>query len=160
MRSGHVYYGYILASDTIWDTVLQINRTIVYLREDEVERRSVCQPRTTPEAAPYPPLIPLLYSKPTPTPACARSFSLTTIPSVVSHGQSLKELSLKVHTWPWHIISLTNAIERGRISPALKTYESKHKWNAPTPRGQRFWYNPPIARQGAPPGRHAAPSGG
>ncbi len=144
MRSGHIYYGYILTSDPTWDTVLQTNRTIVYLHADEVERRSVCQPRATPPSATYRPLIPLLYATPAPTPPCTRSSSFTTIPSVLSDGQSLKAISLKAHTWPWHIISLTNAIERGRLSASLSTYESKHNWNAPTPRGQRFWYNPPI----------------
>jgi len=67
-HSGHVYYGYILASDPNWDTVLLTSRRIAYLREGDVVSRSVCQPVTTPEPAPYPPLIPWLYTKPSPTP--------------------------------------------------------------------------------------------
>jgi len=147
MRSGHTYYGYILASDLTWDTVLLTNRTIVYLPTNDVVHRSVCQPRTTPQPAPYPPLIPLLYSKPSPTSPCApvRTRTTPTILSIVSHGQSLKAISLMVGTWPWHITSLTNAVERDRLSPALRAYESAHNWNAPTPKGQRFWYPPRIA---------------
>jgi hypothetical protein len=82
LNSGHVRYGYILASDPTWDTVLLTNRKIVYLRADDVVHRSVCQPKTTPEPAPYPPLIPLLYTKPSPTPACAPSSNSATITSI------------------------------------------------------------------------------
>jgi hypothetical protein len=157
VHSGHVYYGYILSSDPGWDTVLLTNREIVYLHADNVEARSVCQPTTTPQPAPYPPLVPWLYTKPSPTPPCARiPSSPTTIPSVISQGQSLMAIALKAHTWPWHIIALTNAIERDRLSAALRAYESERNWNAPTPRGQRFWYNPPITRQGATKTTHPA----
>jgi hypothetical protein len=70
LANGHIYYGYILSSDTIWDTVLLTNRQILYLHEQDIVQRSVCQPISTPEPAPYPPLIPLLYTKPIPTPPC------------------------------------------------------------------------------------------
>jgi hypothetical protein len=134
--------GISLSSDPHWDTVLRTNRSIVYLQSDEVMRRSVCEPRTTPKPAPYPPLIPLLYTKPSPTPQCAPNSSspITLVPSILSHGQSLKAISLTFHTWPWHIISMTNAFERYRLSDALRAYERKHNWYAPTPVGQRFWY--------------------
>jgi len=148
--SGHTYYGYILSSEPHWDTVLQTNRTIVYLREDEILRRSVCQPKTTPTPAPYKPLIPLLYTKPAPTPPCARvPTSIPPVSSLVSHGQSLKTISLMVGTWPWHITALTNAVERNHLSSALRAYERMHNWFAPTPIGQRFWYPPHLALEPA-----------
>lgn len=142
MNSGHIYYGYILSSDPTWDTVMQTNRTIVYLRADDVMHRSVCEPRETPKPASYPPIIPLLYTPPSPTPLCARnnSSAIATIPSILSHGQSLKAISSMAHTWPWHIISTTNALQRDRLSGALRAYEREHNWYAPTPVGQRFWY--------------------
>ena len=146
-KSGHVYYGYILSSDFHWETVLRTNRKIAYLRADEVMRRSVCQPRTAPEPAPYPPLIPLLYTKPPPTRPCAPTPEAPLspiIPSLVSHGQSLKAISLTVGTWPWHIRALTNAVERNHLSSALRAYERAHNWYAPTPIGQRFWYPPRL----------------
>lgn len=67
---GKIYYGYILSSDTVWDTVLLTNRKILYLHDQDIVQRSVCQPLSTPEPAPYPPLIPLLYTTPAPTPPC------------------------------------------------------------------------------------------
>jgi hypothetical protein len=150
-HSGHVYYGYILTSDPSWDTVLLTSRRIVYLHEGDVVSRSVCQPVTTAEPNPYPPLIPWLYTKPSPTPACTRNPSPpTTVPFVLSHGQSLKEVAGKVHTWPWHIIFLTNAAEHGHISAALRAYERRHNWNAATPKDQHFWFNPPRARKRRP----------
>ena len=142
MRSGHIYYGYILASDLTWNTVLLTSRTIVYLHTDDVMHRSVCQPRGTPQPASYPPLIPLLYTPPSPTPLCASSSPITVVPSisVLSHGQSLKAMSLKVHVWPYRIILLTNALLGYHLSDAMHAYESRHNWYAPTPIGQRFWY--------------------
>lgn len=142
MHSGHIYYGYILSSDPKWDTVLLTSRTIVYLHADDVIHRSVCEPRGTPQPASYPPLIPLLYTPPSPTPLCARSSPITVIPSIsiLSHGQSLKAISLKVHVWPYRIILLTNALLGYHLSDAMRAYESRHNWYAPTPIGQRFWY--------------------
>jgi hypothetical protein len=67
---GQIYYGYILSSDTVWDTVLLTNRKILYLHDQDIVHRSVCQPLSTPEPARYPPLIPLLYTEPAPTPPC------------------------------------------------------------------------------------------
>ena len=72
LKSGRVYYGYILISDATWDTVLLTSRKILYLRDADVVQRSVCQPSSTPEPAQYPPLFPLLYTKPAPTPSCGR----------------------------------------------------------------------------------------
>lgn len=141
-KSGRVYYGYILSSDTVWDTVLQTNRTIIYLHEDNVARRSVCLPKTTPQPALYPPLIPLLYSPPTPTPSCANRYTPITIESTLSYGQSLKSISSTIHVRPRHILYITNAHSHDHISQALRTYELKQDWNAPTPIGQRFWYYP------------------
>ena len=142
MHSGHIYYGYILSSDPTWDTVLLTSRTIVYLHADNIVHRSVCEPRATPHPASYPPLIPLLYTPPSPTPSCASSRPITTIPSIsiLSHGQSLKAISSTVHAWPYRIILLTNALLGYHLSDAMRAYESSHNWYAPTPIGQRFWY--------------------
>ena len=142
MHSGHVYYGYILSSDPEWDTVLLTGRTIVYLHADDVVHRSVCKPGSTPQPASYPPLIPLLYTPPSPTPLCVSSSPITAIPSIsiLSHGQSLKAVSLAVHVWPYRIISLTNALLGYHLSDAMRAYENSHNWYAPTPIGQRFWY--------------------
>jgi hypothetical protein len=146
MNSGHVYYGYILSTEPTWDIVLKTNRTIVYIRSDDIVHRSSCQPRTTPGPAPYKPLIPFLYTKPVPTPPCARVHTPTpAVPFLVSHGQSLKAISLMAGTWPWHIAALTNAVERNHLSSGLRAYESAHNWFAPTPIGQRFWYPPRLA---------------
>jgi hypothetical protein len=99
---------------------------------------------------PHPPLIPLLYRKPKPTRSCTFIVkaptvpSSLTIPSLVSHGESLKAISLMAGTWPWHITSLTNAVERYRLSPALRAYENAHNWFLPTPIGQHFWYPPRL----------------
>jgi hypothetical protein len=145
-NSGHVYYGYILSSEPDWDTVLKTDRTIVYLRAEDIVRRSVCRPKTTPQPAPYKPLIPFLYTKPAFTPPCARvPAPIPTVPSLVSHGQSLKAISLMVGTWPWRVIVLTNAVERNHLSSALRAYEEAHNWFAPTTIGQRFWYPPHLA---------------
>jgi hypothetical protein len=142
MHSGHIYYGYILSSDPTWDTVLLTSRTIVYLHADDVVRRSVCEPRRTPQPAPNPPLIPLLYTPPSPTPPCASTRSITLIQSIsiLSHGQSLNAISLKVHAWPYRIILLTNAMLGYHLSGAMRRYEYRRNWYAPTPIGQRLWY--------------------
>jgi hypothetical protein len=47
-----------------------------------------------------------------------------------------------IHVQPERIISITNAYQRGLLSAALRAYECKHDWNAPTPSGQHFWYYP------------------
>src|SRR6266480_4075269 len=104
---------------------LLTSRTIVYLHADDVVRRSVCEPRGPPHPASYPPIIPLLYTPPSPTPLCASIRPITTTPSisVLSHGQSLKAISLKVHAWPYRIILLTNALLGYHLSDAMRTYE-------------------------------------
>ncbi len=144
-NSGHVYYGYILSSDPTWDTVLLTSRTIVYVQAGEVVHRSVCLPKSSPQPAPYPPLIPLLYSPPTSTPACISDFGPTSIASILSKGQSLRAISSSLHVWPGHIIYVTNAHDHEHISPALRAYERRRDWNAPTPIGQKFWYYPFLA---------------
>lgn len=160
MQSGRAYYGYILYSDAHWNTVLRTNRSgIIYLQSAEVARRSVCEPRSTPKPVPYPPLIPLLYTQPAPTPPCA-SRPITMIPSIsiLSHGQSLHAISLKVYAWPYRIILLTNAMLGYHLSGAMRRYEYRHNWYAPTPIGQRLWYGTdwpkvrpqPISKQNFP----------
>jgi hypothetical protein len=54
LTKGQTYYGYILSSDTVWDTVLLTNRKILYLHDQDIVHRSVCQPLSTPAPAPYP----------------------------------------------------------------------------------------------------------
>ena len=149
LRSGLVYSGYVLSDSDGWFTVLRANKTISYLRADDVIRRSVCQPRTNPKPPPYPPLVSLLYSKPPSTPACPRRDISVTLTSLRSKSEPLRNISLSIHRCPWTIISVTNAYEHEEPSVALRTYESAHDWNAPTPVGQRFWYYPRIR-----PGHH------
>jgi hypothetical protein len=103
-RGGHVYYGYALSTSDGWFTILETNKKIVYLPADDIVGRSVCQPKTNPEPAPYPPLIPILYAKPSPTPACARNPSSTTITPIVSQGESFRAKAsaseLREKDWP------------------------------------------------------------
>lgn len=101
MHSGRVYHGYILSSDPGWDTVMLTNRQIVYLHADEVVARSVCQPTTTLEPAPYPPLVPWLYTKPSTTPACAHTHSSpAAIPAVMAGQSSLRTPSASRGAYP------------------------------------------------------------
>ncbi len=146
LSSGRVYNGYILSSDTNWMTVLLTSKTIVYLAANDVASRSVCQPRTNPEPPPYPPLVPLLYTKPPPTPACGPRGISGKFTFIRSRGESLRDISSVVHRSSWTIISVTNAHEHEELSGALRAYESVHDWNAPTPIGQRFWYYPRAMR--------------
>ena len=102
LSSGRVYNGYILSSDTNWMTVLLTSKTIVYLAANDVASRSVCQPRTNPEPPPYPPLVPLLYTKPPPTPACGPrgiSGKFTFIRSRVSRSGTYRQ-SCTAHPGP------------------------------------------------------------
>ncbi len=144
LSSGYVYYGYVLSESDDWFTVLLTNRTIAYLPVEDVVSRSDCQPQANTGPPPYPPLVPLLYSRPAPTPACAHSDVARALVSVLSRGQSLAKISSALHTRPWRIISITNAREHEQLSAALRRYERARDWNAPTPAGQRFWYFPPI----------------
>src|SRR5215472_8570173 len=144
LNSGYVYYGYVLSESDDWLTVLLTNRTIAYLPVENVVSRAVCQPQTNTAPPQNPPLVPLLYTPPAPTPACARSDIARALVSVVSRGQPLTKISLAIHARTWRIISITNAREHERLSAALRRYERLHDWDAPTPAGQRFWYYPPI----------------
>lgn len=148
------YYGYVLSSDSGWFTVLLANsRRIAYLSADEVVRRSVCQPRTpaqpkptmSAQPKPNPPLIPWLYNRPSSLHACASQDEIALITSFSSRGQSLKEISSITHTEPERIISITNRHLHEKLSVALREYECRHDWNAPTPVGQRFYYYPRLA---------------
>jgi hypothetical protein len=147
LKSGIVYSGYVLSSDTGWFTVLLTNKSIVYLQVDDVVRRTVCQPQGNIAPSRYPPLISVLYSPPPPTPACPLTVISATPASIRSHGQSLKSISSAVHVTPWHVISVTNAHHHEQLSKALRRYERARDWNAPTPIGQYFWYYPPISPQ-------------
>jgi hypothetical protein len=148
------YYGYVLSSDSDWMTVLLANsRLIAYLSADEVVRRSVCQPKMpaqpkstmSAQPTPNPPLIPWLYNRPSNLPPCGSQDEIPLITAFLSKGQSLIKISSITHTAPERIISLTNAHLHEKLSAALRTYECRHDWNAPTPEGQRFYYDPRLA---------------
>jgi hypothetical protein len=140
LTSGQTYTGYVLSADSDWFTVLlAAKRTIVYLPTKDVVTRSVCQPKVTNEPKQYPPLDRQLYNPPPRIRACARDIS-TPVTSILSQGESLRTISSITHVHPWRIISITNAHEHERLSPALRAYERVHNWTAPTPIGQRFWY--------------------
>ena len=71
LSTKNVYYGYVLASDVSWFTVLLAeSRTIVYIPADEVVSRSVCQPKMLDQPKQHPPLIPWLYHPPPKLPVC------------------------------------------------------------------------------------------
>jgi hypothetical protein len=139
------YYGYVLSSNNSWFTVLLANkRVIVYLPAHQVESQSVCQPKMLAQPKQYPPLIPWLYHKPPSLPSCNSKDEIALITPFLSRGQSLKEISEIIHVQPGRIICITNAYQRGELSAALRAYECRHDWNAPTPVGQHFWYYPSI----------------
>jgi hypothetical protein len=141
LNSGHIYYGYVLAADTDWFTVLLLNsRTIVYLHTAEVADRAVCQAGQQDQPYPYPPLFRIFYTPPPHIPSCVPKIS-----SIRSDGESLNAISSAVHISPRHIISITNAYQHQRLSAALRAYEKCADWNAPTPTGQHFWYYPPSS---------------
>lgn len=144
LSSGVSYSGYVLSSDTGWFTVLLTNKTIVYLHVDDVMKRSVCQPSGNTAIPRYPPLVPLLYTPPPPTPACPRTVVSATLASIRSHGQSLRSISSAIHVTPWHIITATNAHHHEQLSRALRAYERAQDWDAPTPVGVYFWYYPLV----------------
>lgn len=140
------YYGYVLSSDSDWLTVLLANsRVIAYLSADEVVRRSVCQPMMSTQPKQSPPLIPWLYHPPRSLPTCASYDEIALITSFLSKGESLREISRIIHVQPERIISITNAYQHEELSAALRAYECKHDWNAPTSVGQHFWYYPGLA---------------
>jgi hypothetical protein len=154
LKSHLVYYGYVLSSDTRWFTVLLDNsRVIAYLSAGDVMGRSVCQPRMRPQPKQprmqpqpeqLPPLIPWLYHPPRSLPPCSSQDEIALITSFLSRGESLREISSIIHVQPGRIICITNAYQHGLLSAALRAYECRHDWNAPTPVGQHFWYYPSI----------------
>jgi len=154
LSSGLIYSGYVLSSDHDWFTVLLTNKTIKYLHTAAILKRSVCQPRTDPEPPPYPPLISLLYTPPQKTLVCPLNPVSPRLIFIRSQGQSLRKISTAVHRSPWTIISVTNGHEQEELSAALRAYERKRDWNAPTPVGQRFWYYPRIPSRSASSGHH------
>ncbi len=114
LTNGRVYYGYALATSDGWFTVLETNRTIVYLRADDLASRSVCQPVTSPQSGQYPPLIPILYTKPTPTPACAdnpRRTSVTPVRLGKTHGSG--RVSARV---PLHAPQIDSVVKSPRLT--------------------------------------------
>jgi hypothetical protein len=140
LSSGQIYTGYVLSADSDWFTVLlATKRSIVYLPTKEVVTRTVCQSKMANQPKQYPPLDRQLYNSPPRIPTCASDIA-TPITSILSHGESLRMISSVTHVHPWRIISITNAHEHERLSPALRIYESVHNWTSPTPVGQRFWY--------------------
>ncbi len=80
LRSGHNYYGYELAADPDWFTVLLARtRTIVYIHTDDILRRSVCEPLSQRKIPVEPPLITTFYRKPATIRPCAdRKYLLRT----------------------------------------------------------------------------------
>ena len=141
-----VYYGYVLSSDNGWFTVLLVNsRVIAYLSADEVVGQSVCQPKMSDQPKQYPPLIPWLYHQPPTLPSCNSKDEIALITAFLSSGKSLIEISSIMHTEPERIIYLTNRHLHEKLSAALRAYECRHDWYAPTPVGQRFYYYPRLA---------------
>jgi hypothetical protein len=80
LRSGRNYYGYELAADPDWFTVLLARtRTIVYIHTDDILRRSVCEPLSQRKIPVEPPLITTFYRKPATIRPCAdRKYLLRT----------------------------------------------------------------------------------
>jgi hypothetical protein len=146
LRSGIVYYGYVLSESVAWFTVLLTNRTIIYLPVADVAGRATCRQQTNNAPPRYPPLVPLLYTRPPPTPLCGRGDVATTLVSIRSHGQSLAAISAQIHAHPWRVLSITNAHEHEQLPAPLRAYERAHNWNKRTPVGQYFWYYPPLPR--------------
>ncbi len=72
LRSGHNYYGYTLSADQDWFTVLLARtRQIVYIRTDDILRRSVCETLSQRKIPVEPPLITTFYRKPATIRPCA-----------------------------------------------------------------------------------------
>lgn len=90
LSTHRAYYGYVLASDTRWFTVLLANsRLIAYLPAPDVVSRSVCQPRMLAQPKQGPPLIPWLYHPPRSLPPCASQDEIALITSLPSRGGTL-----------------------------------------------------------------------
>jgi len=139
LNSGYIYYGYVLSADIDWSTVLLLNsRTIVYLHTGEVARRAVCRAGQQDQPNPNPPLVRIFYSTPPYIPSCVPK-----VLSIRSDGESLNAISSAVHASPRQIISRTNIHLHHRLSAALRAYERRGDWNAPTPVGQHFYYYQP-----------------
>jgi hypothetical protein len=72
LRSGRNFYGYTLAADQDWFTVLLARtRTIVYIHTDDILRRSVCETLSERKIPVEPPLITTFYRKPATIRPCA-----------------------------------------------------------------------------------------
>lgn len=72
LRGGRNYYGYTLAEDQDWFTVLLArNRKIVYVHTDDILRRSVCETLSQRKIPVEPPLITTFYQKPATIRPCA-----------------------------------------------------------------------------------------
>jgi hypothetical protein len=79
LKSGEVYYGWVLSADQDWFTVLLLSsRTIRYIHTDEVVTRTVCQQSEAYELRNYLPLIPLLHTTPAKIPLCLNRDSVAT----------------------------------------------------------------------------------
>ena len=90
LNTHHAYYGYVLASDAGWFTVLLANsRAIAYLPAPDVVSRSVCQPSMSAQPKQNPPLIPWLYHPPRSLPPCASQDEIALITSVPPRGGAL-----------------------------------------------------------------------
>ncbi|HTT50430.1 MAG TPA: hypothetical protein VMH35_03385 [Streptosporangiaceae bacterium] len=72
LRGGGSYYGYTLATDPDWFTVLLARtRAIVYIHTDDILRRSVCETLSQRKIPMEPPLITTFYQKPAAIRPCA-----------------------------------------------------------------------------------------
>jgi hypothetical protein len=72
LRGGRNYYGYALAEDQDWFTVLLAKtRKIVYIHTDDILRRSVCETLSQRKIMEEPPLITIFYRKPATIRPCA-----------------------------------------------------------------------------------------
>jgi hypothetical protein len=74
LDKGHSDYGYVLSTADGWFTVLLAqNRTIVYIPEDDVTARDVCQPALADQPPPYAPIVRIFYHPPVRLPSCPPS---------------------------------------------------------------------------------------
>lgn len=147
LQSGRTIYGYAISTQGNWFTVLLENsRKIVYVPAVHVIGQKVCRTDIQGQPKQYPPLIDALYSRPAQLPQCP-SYDSTVRESVLSHGQSLHAISVKVGVPPGRIIAITGSYQNQRLSAALRDYESRHDWRAATPVGQRFWYFAPYVKE-------------
>lgn len=143
LNTHHAYYGYVLASDTRWFTVLLVNsRLIAYLPAPEVVSRSVCQPRMSVQPKQNPPLIPWLYHPPRSLPPCASQDEISLITSLPSRGESISSprsrgqgsASSTEKASPRHAVPLqhhgtrarSHAPRRGQAHPVRRRSHHRH----------------------------------